>query len=154
MSSKTVNLRDFAEELGIFTEGRLEDLKKAALLGIARSVPDLVAASPVDTGRYANSWDFTEADFGAILGNYAPHSVTIENGARPFKPPLGPLLAWAKRVLQDPSQPPNYSPRVWQMAVGVQKKIEREGMKPRHILQNAIPGIVANIKKEWEALER
>lgn len=136
--------------MGAHNEESLKVLKQATVVAIARSVPELVKNSPVDTGLYAQSWDFTETEFGAVLGNYAAHAAIIENGARPFTPPLGPLLAWAKRVLGDSSQPPEYSDRVWALAKGTQNKISREGMKPKHIMENEIPNIIKNIKVEFE----
>lgn len=152
MTAKTVNLRDFAKELGEFSKGHLQDQRLATVRGIARSIPDLVKASPVDTGLYAQSWSFTSTETSAVLGNSAPHAAIIEYGARPFVPPIQPLLEWAKRVLQDPSQPPDYSDRVWALARGVQNKIKKEGMKPRHVLQNMIPTIIENIRKEYQSL--
>jgi hypothetical protein len=138
--------------LGGFNEASIEDQKAATLRGIAKSIPDLVAASPVDTGLYAQSWGFSSTEYSAILGNTAPHSPIIEDGARPFTPPIKPLLEWAKRVLQDPSQPPDYSDRVWALAKGTQQKIAREGMKPKKVMENMIPTIIENIRKEFEQL--
>ena len=117
-----------------------------------RSIPDLVSKSPVDTGQYANSWDVTLTEQSAILGNFAPHASVIERGARPFKPPIGPLLAWAKRVLGSSAQPPKYDSEVWGLAIGVQKKIEKEGMQPKNVLEKALPKIIANIKEEFEKI--
>ncbi len=148
MATKTVRLENFAKELKEFSKATLEKQRKAVINGVIKSVPDLVASSPVDTGQYAASWDFSVSERSAILGNFAPHAPIIERGARPFTPPIGPLLAWAKRVLRDPSQPPNYSNDVWALAKGTQKKIQEQGMKPRHILEKAIPGIIDNIKEE------
>lgn len=144
-----MNLADFAKELGIHNKEHLAKLQEATLLGIAQAVPLLVETSPVDTGLYAQSWQFRKEEFGAILGNTAPHASIIEYGARPFTPPIGPLLAWAKRVLMDPSQPPDYSPEVWGLAKGTQKKISEEGMRPKHVMENAIPEIIENIKAEY-----
>ena len=156
---KVVNLKDFSKELGNFAESSLKVKREAVAKGIAKSIPDLVAASPVDTGLYAASWDFTVSERSAIIGNYAPYAGIIEYGARPFTPPIGPLLAWAKRVLTgqknaagqkiNTGQPPDYSPEVWALAKGAQKKIATVGMEPRHIMENAIPLIVANIKEEF-----
>lgn len=149
----TVKLNDFAQILRDFPGKSLEAVKKGTVSGVAKSIPDLVANSPVDTGLYAQSWSFTADEQTVILGNTAPHAAIIEDGARPFTPPIAPLLAWAKRVLRDPSQPPEYSPRVWALAKGVQKKISSEGMKPRKILENMIPTILENIRKEIELSE-
>lgn len=152
MSTRTVDLRDFAKELDGFTDKHLKDVRNATAKGVSKSIPDLVRASPVDTGLYAQSWDMTVDELSVTIGNSAPHAPIIEYGARPFTPPLAPLLAWAKRVLGDPSQPPEYSDAVWRLARYTQKKISEEGMKPRHILENAIPGIIANIRQEYELL--
>ncbi len=122
--------------------------KEAVVRGVARSIPDLVAASPVDTGLYAQSWRMTDTEKSVILGNDAPHAPIIEFGARPFSPPIEPLLAWAKRVLGDSSQPPDYSPEVRSLAWGVKKKIEREGMAPKSILGNMLDKIIDNIIAE------
>lgn len=146
--SKTVRLENFARELKEFTNATVEQQRKAVASGLARSIPDLVAASPVDTGLYASSWNFEINEKEAIIGNYAPHAPIIESGARPFTPPIGPLLAWAKRVLKSPSQPPDYDSEVWALARGTQNKISEQGMKPRHILENMIPQIIENIKQE------
>lgn len=147
---KRVNLSDFSNELGSFSKASLAEQKKAVVAGVARSLPELAATSPVDTGLYAASWDMSVQEQSVIAGNYAPYAGIIEDGARPFIPPIAPLLAWAKRVLQDSSQPPNYSSRVWALARGTQKKIAAEGMQPRHILQNMIPTIIQNIREEFE----
>lgn len=155
---KIVDLKDFAKEIGVYTDASIRDLRNATARGVARSIPDLVAASPVDTGLYAASWDFTVEEEAVILGNYAPYAGIIEDGARPFTPPLGPLLAWAKRVKgmggkNDTGQPEtNYSPEVWALAKYVQKKIADEGMKPRHVMQNTLPKIMLNIKAEMKRL--
>jgi len=150
---KTVSLKDLGREIRGFTDESLEVQRIATVRGIARSLPGLVEKSPVDTGFYANSWTMTADEKRAIIGNTSPHAPIIEYGARPFTPPIGPLLAWAKRVLQDPSQPPNYSSRVWALAKGTQAKITKNGMKPQHVLTNAFDMIVDNIRRELEAVK-
>ena len=148
MSTKVVQLEDFGKAIQEFTDKSIKELKLGVASGVAKSMPDLVKASPVDTGLYAQSWDFTVNEESVILGNYAPHAPIIEFGARPFTPPLKPLLAWAKRVLGDSSQPPEYSDAVWALAIATRKKIQEHGLKPRNILRDMIPTIVENIKEE------
>lgn len=150
---KRVELADFQKELGLYTEKHVDDVRKATARGVAKSIPMLVERSPVDQGFYAASWDFSVEETAVILGNTAPHAPIIEFGARPFTPPLGPLLAWAKRVLQDPSQPPNYSSAVQGLARYTQQKIAKEGMKPKHILRDALPEIIQHIRAEMEKIE-
>ena len=148
MGTKTVKLNDFSKVLKEFNQLTLKQQQAGVASGLARSIPDLVAASPVDTGLYASSWDFTVDEKKAVLGNYSPHAPIIESGARPFTPPIGPLLAWAKRVLKSASQPPDYDSEVWALARGTQNKISEQGMKPRHVLENMIPKILENVREE------
>ncbi len=153
MSVKRISLKDLGREIDGFGKATLEKQKKAVVLGITKSLPMLAEKSPVDTGAYAASWSFTEYETKCVLGNYAPHAPIIEYGARPFTPPIAPLLAWAKRVLQDSSQPPNYSSHVWALAKYTQAKIAREGMKPRLILTDAMPDIIKNIESELRRIK-
>jgi hypothetical protein len=148
VATKSVSLEEFAGELGDYMRKNVDQFRQGVASGLARSIPMLVRKSPVDTGLYAQSWDFTVGEKSAILGNYAPHAPIIEYGARPFTPPIAPLLQWAKRVTGDPSQPPDYSPRVWALAKATQRKIAAEGIKPRHIMEQSIPEILENIRQE------
>ena len=126
-----------------------ERIHRGLVSGVLAGQKVVVEASPVDTGLYQASWDTRIKSPGNVqLGNSAPHAPVIEYGARPHRPPIGPLLAWAKRVLKDPSHPPNYSPEVWRLAVGTQKKIEQYGQAPRHVLTKAIAEIVKLIQRE------
>lgn len=148
-----VELSNFADTLEEFAHLRLDEIRQGVVSGLARAIPEvLVPASPVDTGLYAQSWMFTSDEEHALLGNTAPHAPIIELGARPFTPPIKPLLEWAKRVLSDPSQPPNYSPRVWALAKYTQNKIAENGMQPRHILQDSLPAIINLIREELSRL--
>lgn len=166
---KVVDLKNFAKELGVWSDNAIKDLRDATARGVSRSIPDLVAASPVDTGLYAQSWDMSVEETAVILGNYAPYAGVIEYGTMPYKPPIGPLLQWAKRVLtkaewtdretgetrilRDTGQPESdYTPEVWALAISVQKKIEQRGILPKHVMENAIPGIIRRIKEEMEKL--
>lgn len=149
---KRIKLSEFAGELKNFHTKSTKEIRMATKIGILRSMNNLVEKSPVDTGEYASSWDFSEQEKSMILYNHAPHASVIEYGARPFTPPIGPLLAWAKRVLKDGSQPPNYSDEVWALAKGTQKKIQQNGMKPRHVLEKALPDIIKNIMSEIDKL--
>ena len=157
MATKQVSLSEFANELGAYSEEQFKQVRKATVLGCFKSIPDLVRLSPVDTGQYANSWDVAgvqgEIKDPVIIGNFAPHAPIIEFGARPFTPPITPLLASAKRVLKDPSQPPGYSPEVWALARGVQNKIKNEGMAPKHILRNNTDTILENVRMEYERIK-
>jgi len=150
LTRQTVNLSDLADAIKGFADAHVEDQKAAVVRGLYRSLPLLAERSPVDQGQYAASWAVEEGAESVSIGNFAPHAPIIEYGARPFTPPIGPLLAWAKRILQDGSQPPDYSPRVWELARGTQNKIRAQGMAPKHVLTGALPDILHNIKLEFE----
>ena len=145
-----VDLKDFPKVLKKYGNEMKSELRRATAKAVITSIPDIKKRSPVDTGEYVSSWDVRIDEKKVSLGNFAPHGPIIEYGARPFTPPLKPLLAWAKRVLRDPSQPPEYSKEVWQLARGVQGKIRREGMKPRHVLSKEIPRITRKVIDEME----
>jgi len=152
MTAKRVSLKELSREIPGFARATVAKQREAVTRGLAKSLPMLAEKSPVDTGLYAQSWDFTVTEEKAILGNFAPHAPIIEYGARPFTPPLAPLLAWAKRVLKSGSQPPDYESKVWALARYTQKKISEQGIKPRNVLRDAIPDILKNIKQELDRL--
>jgi len=153
MAVREVSMADIGKELGININKRVEEYKQAVIRACIEALPMLVQKSPVDTGQYAASWDIFVGELHVAIGNYAPHAPIIEYGARPFTPPLRPLLEWAKRVLKDPSQPPDFSPAVWALAKATQRAISQRGMPPKNILGNAIPDIIELIKKELLAID-
>lgn len=150
--TKTINLREFPGLIPKYWETQKDKIRAAVGNGIMKSLADIVRNTPVDTGLMAQSWDFTIEETKAIIGNYAPHAPVVEYGARPFTPPILPLLAWAKRVLQDPSQPPNYSDAVRALAYHTRAKIQHEGMSPNNIMEKSLPDIIRNIKEELRAI--
>lgn len=146
-------MEDLGKELGLNIKARVEEYKKAVIRACIDALPLLVKNSPVDTGQYAASWDVFVGELKVAIGNYAPHAAIIEYGARPFRPPIGPLLAWAKRVLKDPSQPPKYSSRVWALATATQKAISLRGLPPKHVMESTLPDIIDLIKQELEKID-
>jgi len=141
---KIVSLDKFADEIRDLAKKQRESFKNAVIEALYEQLPKLVSVSPVDTGLYSQSWQVEVEKDMAMIGNYAPHAPIIEFGARPFMPPLGPLLYWAKRILQKTE----LDSEVYALAVGTQQKIAREGMKPKFILTNAIEEIMVNIRKK------
>lgn len=165
MTVQRVNLKDLGKEIQGFTEKTLNEQRNAVVNGLARSMPGLIKRSShgsypppsghstVDTGHYAASWRMSADEKSAIIGNIAPHAPIIEFGARPgFTPPLAPLLAWAKRVLQDPSQPPKYSDAVQGLARYTQNKIRERGIAPRQVLRASFDDFIMNIGKELDRI--
>jgi len=90
-------------------------------------------------------------DLSKELGDFTEEAIEVQKQAV-VAGMVKSILAWAKRVLQSSAQPPDYDSEVWGLAVGVQKKIEAEGMQPRNVLEKALPKIIANIQQEFRAL--
>lgn len=139
---KTVKLENFSNELKEYQEKSIKLYKKSVIDALMKNLRTLVASSPVDTGLYAQSWDLIISEKNALLGNYAPHAAMIEFGARPFTPPIGPLLGWAKRVLKKPE----IDGDVWALAKYTQNKISEKGFEPKHVLTNALDKIMNDIR--------
>lgn len=149
MAKIKVRLKHFGKIWESAFADKRKAMEKGLIEGVLTGQTIVMENSPVDTGLYQASWSTELTGPGiAVLGNTAPHAPIIEYGARPHTPPIGPLLAWAKRVLQDPSQPPNYSSAVWGLAKGTQRKIAKYGQDPKNVLTNAIPLIEEAIKRE------
>jgi hypothetical protein len=148
--ARVVSLDKFSKELGKYAEKSQESYKKAVIDALYSNFAELVANTPVDTGLLAQSWKIEVEEKVAIIGNFAPHAPVVEFGARPFTPPIAPLLEWAKRVLQQPE----INDACWALARAVQMKIKAQGMKPKHILTNMLDKIVEdiriNLKKEFK----
>lgn len=165
---KSIKLSDLSKELGKISQKTIKEQRAAVARGLARSIPYLVEKSPVDTGLYAASWSFTVDDYSGIIGNSSPYAGIIEDGARPFTPPIAPLLEWAHRVLSGgdrvrgqpltaaqqketgKSKLSGYSNDEWALAKAAQNAISRRGMIPHHIMRDAIPQIIEYIKEELE----
>lgn len=144
--TKIVSLDKFADELKKYSEQSIKDFKVAVIDTLYEYLPQIVAKSPVDTGLYAQSWRVEVTDKSAYIGNFAPYAPIIEFGTRPFTPPLGPLLEWARRVLKKST----IDSECYALAIGVQKKFQEKGMEPRHILTDSIAEIVDNVGKKMK----
>lgn len=144
--TKVISLEKFSDELGSYMKDNIKLYKQAVIKALTDALPRLVEKSPVDTGLFAQSWHLDVNEQNAMLGNFAPHAPIIEYGARPFTPPLGPLLNWAKRVLKKSEVDDD----CYALARYTQMKISEHGMKPRHILTNEIDIIVNDIRQNMK----
>lgn len=135
--------------------------------------------SPVDRGDYKMGWTVKRKrrSTGAIethLRNDSPHAGIIEMGARPFWPPLEPLLRWAERKAGDLALSGRFDllPSAWktnrktgrvtykgraslrtdheavfEFAVGVQRKIASKGIQGRFIMKKALPYTIRQLDR-------
>jgi len=144
--TKVVPLNKFAEELKDYSEKNITAYKQVVVEALTDEMANIVAASPVDTGLYAQAWSMEVDEKRALLGNTAPYAAMIEFGTRPFTPPIKPLLQWARRVLKKAE----VDSECWALAKGVQQKIAEEGLAPKHILGDAIDRIIIDIRKKMK----
>lgn len=139
---KVVRLDKFSDELKKYSQKSIKVYKQTVIETLADNISYLVANSPVDTGLFAQSWSMEVTEKEAVIGNFAPHAPIIEFGARPFTPPIGPLLEWARRVLKQPE----INDHCWALATYTQNKISEEGMEPKNILGDALDKITGEIR--------
>lgn len=116
-------------------------LRASALKLDARVLQEIDRAQPypaVDRGELRNSRTITETARGAIVSVDAPHAGIIENGTRPFFPPLEPLKRWVLRkgITDDEAE-------AKEIALSIARKFASKGIAPRHYF-----------KKAWERFVR
>lgn len=140
--AKVVPLNQFSKELEKYAEKSIETYRQTVVETLTEHMRVLIQNSPVDTGLFAQSWNLEVDEKRAILGNFAPHAPIIEFGARPFTPPIAPLLEWARRVLQQPE----VNSHCWALAKYTQQKISEKGMEPKRILGDAIDEIISELQ--------
>lgn len=150
---------------------------------VLEEIDNAVPFPAVDRGELRNSREVRMHPDGADVSVTAPHAVIIEEGTRPFWPPLAPLVAWVMRkgigALQGPApgggRGGNRTQRLeryiararWsneiednarRVARLIQKKIARDGIKPRHYFAKAWaraqPMIREEIDRELARLAR
>lgn len=110
-------------------------VRSAAQRGVGVVVEEIDKAEPypaVNTGSLRQSARARNTPTGASLDVDAPHAAPINNGCRPFHPPLGPLVVWAVRKFGVTES------EAWGIAKSVAKKIATEGIEPRHFFEKAM----------------
>ena len=127
----------------------------AALALEAILVQDTRSEGLTDTGLLVGSWAHHETRAGVEVSNDAPYAgPRLELGARPFTPPLQPLIDWAERKAGDlgiaqvpkgktfPGRASLTDPQrkaALKIAKAIQRKYAKEGIKPRYLMRNRIP---------------
>lgn len=159
MVRKRVTLEGFARELetlspalkGAVTRG----LRSAALRleGMVKEEIELAQPFPaVDRGELKASVTTVRHPDGANVEVQAPHAAIIEDGTRPFRPPLAPLIAWASRKFGANER------EAKRIAWAVADKIASNGIAPRHYFEKAWvrvqPEIAKEIRRELEQLAK
>ena len=173
-TSITISLDAFAKllpKLGPELErATIRGLKGAALRLQGIVVEEIDTAMPhpaVDTGGLRNSVERRDFADGAEVYMGSPHAAIIEEGTRPFTPPLAPLIAWVirkklagagrfkqraagrarSRRVKDGGSTASELATIHVLeereeaiiiARAIQKAIAKRGIRPRHYFQKAV----------------
>ncbi len=111
--------------------------RKSALRLQVMVVHSISTHSPfplVDRGKLGSAVQVTPTPTGAIVRVDAPYAAPLEYGARPFMPPLQPLLDWATRKGFD-------NPMA--VAMAVRWSFFHKGMAPKRFFWRAL--------QQWKA---
>lgn len=154
MATKTVSYEAYGATLRVDDEKRrdavIRALYTAALIGETIVAKD----TPVDKGQAKNAWSVDPTSKGAILYNDAPHAGILELGSRPHRPPFMPILRWVvrkfgtgKKSFEDISE---VDSDLYAMAIGVVRKIEREGTRAHYMVRDNLSKLNRITKREVE----
>lgn len=105
----------------------------------------------VDRGVLRGSVEFAAEPDGCVVYVDAPHAAVMEEGARPFFPPLEPLIAWVlrKRLAEDEAS-------AKRIAWAIREKMGRVGIAPRGYMakafQRVLPVVVTEVERELSDL--
>ena len=107
----------------------INGLRSATMRGVPAVVQSIDTTSPhapVNNGTLRQSVGFNFTPRGGKLHVDAPHAAPMERGTRPFWPPLDPLIQWVMdKGFAD------VEIDAIRMAMHIQRKIARDGLKPR-----------------------
>lgn len=158
MTVHVLNLRQFAAKLTTMEE----DIRQAMVRGLRSAgrrmeglvVEEIQNAKPypaVDRGDLVNSVEYVEESDGSRVQVTAPHAAVVEEGSRPFRPPIAPLVQWAlrKKIADNEDE-------AYQIAHGIRRKFEVQGFTPRWYMKKAVrrtqPFVIDEIERELDAL--
>lgn len=130
-------------------------IQSTALRGVGVIAQQIQEAKPYpafNTGELLQSVAYELIPTGAILLVQAPHAPFLEYGTRPHRPPLGPLVLWAKRRLSLDDK------EAYRVARAVQHKIELHGTEPRFFMRKSMQIIrrtilMQEIERELETIK-
>ncbi len=149
---KTLTFKQYMRKIGDLPEEMegaiIKGLRSASARGVSAVVESINTTSPhpaVDTGQLGRSVESSDIPRGGRLAVDAPHAAVVEDGARPFWPPLQPLVDWAQRkfgVDEDEAE---------EIARNVQRKIATFGIEPRHYFRRAMVSVRKFVPIEVES---
>jgi len=114
----------------------IRGLQSATLRMVGVVTDEIDNMQLVDMGDLRRSVTADMSPRGGHIEVKSPHAAPIENGTRPFMPPIKPLEEWVKRKglhLRTRKEDSNAKSIAWAIAM----KFKKYGMKPRHYFKTA-----------------
>ena len=163
---RTTSIEDALRDQRLRAERVREAVRKAQLdsaLATQRVVMQ-DSSIKVDTGLFKSSWEVIPGSGTrpTELRNDAPYAGVLEQGARPFWPPLAPLIEWARRKAaviglvpaSKGGRPSSYTgdeeSRIRSFARAVQRAIARRGFKPTWIMRGRLGFARDQMRRSFE----
>lgn len=155
MKKVDVNLRDFGREL----KADFEDISGAVRRGLRESafVLEIMvsAKTPVDEGNTRAAWRTEITPDGAIVSNDSPVVLYLEDGTRPHRPPLLPIVRWLARkegVSSAVASLDDAPKELVGRAIAICDSIEEHGTKAHKMMSSSVPDIGPVVKTRVERL--
>ena len=127
------------EDLDDF-EKKLDEVIEATGNELARLVRNRATTlAPFFQGILSTSIDIERVDEGWDVGTNVPYARAMEEGTKPFTPPLEPLKEWAKIQLGDES-----------LGVAVWQSIRKKGIQAHPYLVPALEEVMKDATKIFE----
>lgn len=137
--AERIHFEDFAVDIERLTD-RAFRASRAALFTAAVNAKAIARqAAPEDQGKLKRGFVVSLTPTGARLENVEPHATPQEHGTRPFTPPRGPLLAWARRKVARGRGRGRGSreQQAQRLAAGAIRSIQRRGIIPKRFFAKA-----------------
>lgn len=135
MAEIKCDLKDFAALFEKNEKKRLASVWDGVAEGARRSVDVLREAAPKDTGELRSSIHVTVAGRSISVDIDAPHALLVDQGTRPHRPPIQPLIEWAGRHAGAFGL--NTEREIESFAYAIATKIEQEGTRPTFFIRDA-----------------
>lgn len=134
MAVYEVSEKDLARKFREIEQRRPAVLVTAIRRAAAAGAEALASVAPVGvTGQFKARWRFVEQPAGAYIVNDSPYAGILELGARPHRPPVGPLIEWFRLKLGLSAA------EAARAGYALAAKIAREGQRPTYFVRKRLP---------------
>lgn len=153
MASRSVKLEDFGARL--IGDTRRESAAIRRGMREAAFVSEIIVSvkTPVDEGATRAAWRTVITEDGAEVVNDSPVVLFLENGTRPHRPPLLPIVRWLARktgagsAIQSIDDAP---PEIRARAIAIADKIEERGTPAIRMVDSSYDDMQTHARRRVE----